>query len=112
MTAIHDDEIIVEGEAEPLDRLDEVLKRLVVVNVSDKVGPGVGELTVLEDILRMLSDRASSGWKIRSTLLRSLEIVQRWTRRTSWKKWKQSCISRIQGSASTCQVVDLTYSSA
>ena len=31
MTAIHDDDIIVEGEVEPLDRLDEVLKRLVVV---------------------------------------------------------------------------------
>ena len=43
MAAIHGDDIIAEGEPEELDRLDEVLKRLVVVKVLDRIGPGVVE---------------------------------------------------------------------
>ena len=44
MAAIHGDDIIVEGEPKDLDRLDEVLKKLVVVKVLDRVGPGAAEL--------------------------------------------------------------------
>ena len=43
MAAIHGHDIIAEGEPERLDRLDEVLKRLVVVEVLDRVGPGAAE---------------------------------------------------------------------
>ena len=43
MAAIHGDDIIAEGEPEKLDRLDEVLKRLVVVKVLDRIGPGAAE---------------------------------------------------------------------
>ena len=41
--AIHGDDIIAEGEPGRLDRLDEVLKRLVVVKVLDRVGPRAAE---------------------------------------------------------------------
>ena len=44
MAAIHGDGIIAEGEPKDLDRLDEVLKKLVVVKVLDRVGPGAAEL--------------------------------------------------------------------
>ena len=44
MAAIHGVDIIAEGEPEHLDRLDEVLKRLVVVKVLDRVGHGAAEL--------------------------------------------------------------------
>ena len=44
MAAIHGDDIIAEGEPKDLDRLDEVLKKLVVVKVLDRVGPGAAEL--------------------------------------------------------------------
>ena len=40
---IHGDDIIAEGEPEKLDRLDEVLKQLVVVKVLDRVGPRAAE---------------------------------------------------------------------
>ena len=43
MAAIHGDDIIAEGEAKDLDRLDEVQK-LVEVKVLDRVGPGAAEL--------------------------------------------------------------------
>ena len=43
MAAIHGDDIIAEGEPEKLDRLDEVLKQLVVVYVHDRVGPRAAE---------------------------------------------------------------------
>ena len=43
MAAIHGDDIIAEGEPERLDRLDEVLKRLVVVKVLDRVEPRAAE---------------------------------------------------------------------
>ena len=43
MAAIHGDDIIEEGEPEKLDRLDEVLKQLVVVKVLDRVGPRAAE---------------------------------------------------------------------
>ena len=43
MAAIHGDDIIAEGEPEKLDRLDEVLKQLVVVKVLDRVGPRAAE---------------------------------------------------------------------
>ena len=43
MAAIHGDDIIAEGEPKKLDRLDEVLQRLVVVKVLDRIGPGVVE---------------------------------------------------------------------
>ena len=39
MAAIHGDDIIAEGEPEKLNRLDEVLKLLVVVKVLDRIGP-------------------------------------------------------------------------
>ena len=41
MAAIHGDDIIAEGEPEKLNRLDEVLKQLVVVKVLDRIGPAV-----------------------------------------------------------------------
>ena len=44
MAAIHGDDIIAEGEPKDLDRLDEVLKKLVVVKVLDRVGPRAAEL--------------------------------------------------------------------
>ena len=40
MAASHGDDIIAEGEPEELDRLDEVSKRLVVVEVPDRIRPG------------------------------------------------------------------------
>ena len=40
MAATHGDDIIAEGEPEELDRLDEVSKRLVVVEVPDRIRPG------------------------------------------------------------------------
>ena len=43
MAAIHGDDIIAEGEPEKLDRLDEVLKQLVVVKVLYRVGPRAAE---------------------------------------------------------------------
>ena len=43
MVAIHGDDTIAEGEPEKLDRLDEVLKQLVVVKVLDIVGLGAAE---------------------------------------------------------------------
>ena len=43
MVAIHGDDIIAEGEPEKLNRLDEVLKQLVVVKVLDRIGPGAVE---------------------------------------------------------------------
>ena len=73
--------------------------------------------------------RDYSGWKIRSILLRSSETVSTWARShraprvartsgkaiqkrwTSWKRWKKSCISKIQASVFTCPVEDSTYSS-
>ena len=44
LAAIHGDDIIAEGEPKDLDRLDDVLKKLVVVKVLDRVGPGAAEL--------------------------------------------------------------------
>ena len=43
MAAIHGDDIIADGEPEKLDRLDVVLKQLVVVKVLDRIGPGALE---------------------------------------------------------------------
>ena len=43
MAAIYGDDIIAEGERDKLDRLDEVLRRLVVVKVLDRVGPRAAE---------------------------------------------------------------------
>ena len=43
MAAIHGDDIIAEGDPEKLDRLDEVLRRLVVVKALDRVGPRAAE---------------------------------------------------------------------
>ena len=43
MAAIHGDDIIAEGEPEKLDRLDEVLRQVVVVKVLDRVGPRAAE---------------------------------------------------------------------
>ena len=43
MAAIHGDDIMAEGEPEKLDRLDGVLKQLVVVKVLDRVGPRAAE---------------------------------------------------------------------
>ena len=43
MAAIHGDDIIAQGEPEKLDRLDEVLKQLVVVKVLDRVRPRAAE---------------------------------------------------------------------
>ena len=43
MAAIHGDDIVAEGEPEKLDRLDEVLKQLVMVKVLDRVGPRAPE---------------------------------------------------------------------
>ena len=43
LAAIHGDDIIAEGEPEKWNRLDEVLKRMVVVKVLDRIGPGAVE---------------------------------------------------------------------
>ena len=43
MAAIHGVVIIAEGEPWKLDRLDEVLRHLVVVKVLDRVGPRAAE---------------------------------------------------------------------
>ena len=43
LAATHGDDIIAEGESQKLDRLDEVLKQLVVVEVLDRVGPRAAE---------------------------------------------------------------------
>ena len=43
MAAIHGDDIIAEGLPEKLNRLDEVLKHLVVVKVLDRIRPGAVE---------------------------------------------------------------------
>ena len=43
VAAIHGDDIIAEGEPEEMDRLDEALKRLVVVKVLDRIGSGAEE---------------------------------------------------------------------
>ena len=129
--AIHGDDIIAEGEPEKLNRLDDLLKQLVVVKVLDRIGPGAVEHG--QYLKRHTSctskDRGSSGWKIRNTLLRSPETVPRLVqsrrapraarisgevtrkRQTSWKRWRRSCISKIQASAYTCPVGDSTCSS-
>ena len=115
--AIHGDDIIAEGEPEELDRLDEVLQRLVVVKVLDRVGPGTSRV------------RASNAWKIRSTLLRSSRTVpksgrsrrSRWAahtwvaatlkRWTSCQSWRRSCTSKIRAAAFTYPVGASTSSS-
>ena len=43
MAAIHGDDIIAEGEPEKLNRLDEVLRQLVMVKVLDRAGPRAAE---------------------------------------------------------------------
>ena len=43
MAAMQGDDIIADGEPEKLDRLDEILKQLVVVEVLDRVGPRAAE---------------------------------------------------------------------
>ena len=43
MAAIHGDDIIAEGAPEKLDRVDEVLRQLVVGKVLDRVGPRAAE---------------------------------------------------------------------
>ena len=43
MAAIHGEDIIAEREPEKLNRLDEVLRQLVVVKVLDRVGPRAAE---------------------------------------------------------------------
>ena len=75
MAAIHGDDIIAKGEPDKLDRLDEVLKRLVVVKVPDRIGPGAAEHWTApeEDTSCTLTDRDLSDWKIRNILLRSSE---------------------------------------
>ena len=45
MAACHGDDIIAEGEPEELERLDEVSKRLVVVEVLDRIRPGEARYT-------------------------------------------------------------------
>ena len=122
MAAIHGD-VITEGEPEELHLLDEVLMRLVVVKVLDRSS---GARRVPEEAHRLnLKDRASSGWKTRNNLLRSSEVVPRFgafraarisgeatpKRWTSWQRWRRSCVSKMQASASACPVGDSTYSS-
>ena len=121
MAAIHD--IIAEGEPEELHRLDEVLMRLVVVKVFDRSS---GARRVPEEAHRLnLKDRASSGWKTRTTLLRPSKVFPRFgafraarisgkatpKRWTSWQRWRRSCVSKIQASTSAFPVGDSTYSS-
>ena len=54
MAAVHCDDIIAESEPEKLNRLEEVLKRLVVVEVLDRIGP------VLEEAHRLHRKRWTS----------------------------------------------------
>ena len=127
MAAIHGDDIIAEEEPEKLDRLDEVLKQLV--RVLDRVGPRAAEhgqylkrlivningqgLEWLEDpkhFAAIIRNRSKVGVKPRSPQVArtSGEAIQkRWT---SCKRWKESCINKIQASASTCPVEESTFS--
>ena len=74
MAAIHGDDILAEGEPEKLNRLDEVLKRLVVVKVPDRIGPGATEHgRYLKRHIVFINGQG--GWKIRNTLLRPSETV-------------------------------------
>ena len=130
MAAIHDDDIIAEGEPEKLYRLDEVLKRLVVVKVLDRVGPrAAAHGQNLKRHIVYINAQGFEWLEVRSILLRSSETVPRWARShraprvartsgeaiqkcwTSWERWKESCISKIQASAFTCPVEDSTFSS-
>ena len=128
MAAIHVGDIIAEGEPEKLHRLDEVLGRLVVVKVLDRVGPRVGEhgqylkrhivyingqgFEWLEDpkhLAAIIRNRSKVGANSPGRAMTSGKAIQkRWT---SWKRWKESCISKIQASAFTCPVEDSTFSS-
>ena len=100
MAAIYGDDIIAEDEPEKKNRLDEVLKRLVAVEVLDRIGTGAVEHgQYFEEAHRLhRNNRAFSGWKTRNTLLRSSEIVPRVlhtarisgevspNRQTSWRR--------------------------
>ena len=130
MAAIHGDDIIAEGETEKLDRLDEVLKQLVVVKVLDRVGPRAVEhgqypkrhivyingqgFEWLEDpkhLAAIIRNRSKVGAKPQSSPSSRTwgkAIQKRWT---SWERWKESCISKIQASVFTCPVEDSTYGS-
>ena len=110
--------LLPEDEPIAMDRLDEVLKKLVVVKVLDRVGPGAAELgqylkrhiaCIVGQGFEWLEDPKHIAAIIRKARTSGKPIQKHWT---NWKRWKQSCISKIQGSASTCLVGDLTCSSA
>ena len=131
MAAIHGDDIIAEGEPKDLDRLDEVLKKLVLVKVLDRVGPRATEhgqylkrhiaymngqgFEWLEDpkhLAAIIRNRSKVGVKPQSSpgaRTSGKAIQKRWT---SLKRWKDSRISKIQASVFTCPVEDSTFSSA
>ena len=84
MAASHGDDIIAEGEPEKLDRLDEVLRRLVVATVLDRIGPRAVEYGwyLKRHIVYSEGQGFESGWKIRNTLLRPSETVPRQVQRS------------------------------
>ena len=130
MGAIHGDDIIADGEPDELNRLDEVLKRLVGVKVLDRIGPGTVEhgqylkrhtvyiegqgFEWLEDpkhLAAIIRNRSKTGAKPQSSPgSRDLGKGDPEALDES-KRWRRSCISRIQASADTCPVGDSTCSS-
>ena len=82
MAAAHGDDIIAEGEPGELDRLDEVSKRLVVVEELDRIRPG-GEVhgQYLKRHILHIEDQG-----LENMLLRSSETVPRLVRTESRTK--------------------------
>ena len=129
MVAIHGDDIIPEGKSEAVGRLDDVLKRSVSVKpLGQRFTRSRGARPVFETPHRVHEARASSGYKIQLTAQRSSRTVPRSGGATSEKDghlvemilrlWtscqskKRRCTSKTHASTATCQVGDLTKSSA
>ena len=129
LAAIHGDDI-AEGVPEKLNRVDEVLKQLVVVKVLDRIGSGAVEhgrylkrhivyiegqgFEWLEDpkhLAAIIRIRPKTG-AMPQCSLRSKDLEKSDPETLDeWKRWRRSCISKIQASACTCPVEDSTCSS-
>ena len=105
MAAIHGEDIIEEGEPEELNRLDEILKRLVVVKVLDRIGPGSvehGQHLNPEHLAAIIRNRS----KIDAKPQRSPDSKDLWRRdpeALDELEVEGSSIRKIQASASRVQ---------